>query len=79
LDITTGGGTDATLVHLEELNQLSRLILCGSKVRDIELVDLASLWRLQTLTLDVSKVTEQGVENLQRALPNCEKLVLCHS
>jgi len=57
-------------VHLEGLTYLSSLELYGTKITDAGLVYLKGLTNLTFLTLS-KEVTDAGVAELQKALPNC--------
>jgi len=50
---------------------LSRLSLWGTKVTDAGLVHLKGLGNLKALDLSATRVTDDGVKQLQEALPNC--------
>ena len=43
-----------------------------SQIDRLGLVHLKGLTRLETLTLGGTKITEAGVAELQKALPNCK-------
>ena len=62
--------SDAELVHLKGLTSLKSLVL-GSDITDAGLVHLKGLTGLQTLGLGSTKITDAGVADLQKALPNC--------
>ena len=64
--------TDAGLKELARLKELQRLSF-SSRMTDKGLKELAGLKSLQTLTLDqTTQVTDAGVRELQKALPNCK-------
>src|SRR5262249_11425215 len=64
--------TDAGLKELNGLKELQRLSF-SSRMTDTGLKELAGLKSLQTLTLDqTTQVTDAGVRELQKALPNCK-------
>ena len=68
---------DAGLVNLRELTQLQTLDLGGTKVSDAGIVNLKGLTQLQGLDLRTAggrttKVTSAGLNDLQKALPNCK-------
>jgi hypothetical protein len=54
------------------LNNLEELHLLGTDVTDAGLAHLEKLTDLKSLFLDNTNVTSEGVEKLQRALPNCQ-------
>jgi len=61
---------DPGLERLKGLTQLRILDLSGTQVADAGLVHLEGLTRLQWLRLVGTKVTDAGVRELQKALPN---------
>jgi hypothetical protein len=61
--------TDAGLRHLRALTRLQRLSLAG-QFTDAGLVHLRGLTRLRVLSLDSTQLTDVGVNELQKALPN---------
>lgn len=63
--------TDAGLIHLQDLTKLEELDLTGTVVTDAGLDSLKALTNLRELGLGI-RVTYEGVEKLQRALPNCK-------
>ena len=63
--------TDTVLVHLKGLTNLQDLNL-PSQITDAGLVHLKGMTGLQTLYLRGTKVTDAGVADLQKALPNCK-------
>ena len=71
-DVITGTiGTDlAQLKGLENINGLH----LGNKITDAGLKHLKGLTNLTELVLSTNKVTDAGVADLQKALPNCEIL-----
>ena len=68
--------TDADLVHLKGLTNLQSLVIGSfgsqSQITDAGLVHLKGLTGLQTLFLGGTKITDAGVADLQKALPNCK-------
>jgi len=73
LDLYRTNITDAGLEHVKGLKNLRYLNLhWQKKVTDAGLEHLKGLERLRHLDLRGTKVTDGGVENLQRALPNCK-------
>ena len=65
--------TDAGLVHLKGLTKLRELYLDETKVTDAGLEHLAGLTNLQKgLNLTLTQITDAGVAELQKALPNCD-------
>jgi hypothetical protein len=63
--------TDAGLAHMRGLTNLERLNLYGTQVTNVGLVHLTGLKKLEALDLNHTHVNEDGVESLQKALPNC--------
>ena len=64
--------TDAGLSHLKGLTNLQTLWLTGTwGVTDAGLEHLKALTKLKSLHLDRTNVTDEGVEKLQQALPDC--------
>ena len=66
--------TDAGLVHLKGLTELQSLSMggVGSQITDAGLVHLKGLSSLQTLDLRFTQITDQGIADLKKALPNCK-------
>ena len=65
--------TDDGLVHLKALPNLQSLDLMEMQITDAGLVHLKELTNLQSLDLTgCEKITDSGVAELQKALPNCE-------
>ena len=60
------------LRFVAELKELERLSLMYTDIGDKGLVHLRGLTRLQELRLRGTLVTDAGVAELQKALPNCE-------
>lgn len=69
LDLRGPGVTDAGLIHLKGLPNLSTLKLSGADIGDAGLEHLKALPSLSQLKLRATKVTEQGVNDLADALP----------
>ena len=63
---------DGILEHLRGLAEVKTLVLCGTQVRDVEA--FKGLTRLETLNLIGTQVTQEGVEELRKALPDCHIL-----
>ena len=57
--------TDATLVQLEEFNELQSLTLQDTQITDAGLVHLSKLKRLQLLNLSFTAVTDAGLVHLK--------------
>ena len=64
--------SDADLAGLSGWPTLQWLAVGGDKVTDAGLVDLKNLKGLQTLDVVFSSITESGVEELRKALPNTD-------
>lgn len=60
------------LAQLAELVGLTIVSIYDSELTDADLVHLKGLSRLRTLNLFWAQVTDQGVDGLRAALPNCE-------
>ena len=64
---------DAGLAHLKRLTNLQNLDLMGTQITDAGLVHLKGMTNLQDLNLyGCPNITDSGVAELQKALPNCE-------
>jgi len=63
---------DDYAIHLQRMTNLQRLSLDGQGIGDYTLVRLQGLSRLKTVFLRSTRVTEAGIAELQRALPDCE-------
>jgi hypothetical protein len=64
--------TDAGVVHLRGLANLRELNLYGTAVTDSTLARLSKLLNLRKLCLNNTTATDKGIEELRRALPDCE-------
>jgi hypothetical protein len=64
--------TDVGTVHLERLNQLKLLYLQDTNISDRSLVHLKMLKSLLQLEIGGTAITEDGVSELQRSLPNAK-------
>ena len=62
----------AAFESLKGMPRLQFLNLAGAKINDDRLENLDALTQLQGLELGKTKVSEAGVEKLQKALPNCK-------
>jgi len=71
LHVVTEQLTDDGLAHLKGLNRLEKLVLYSPKITDAGLRHLKGLKKLQELDLGFqSKVTSDGVKELQKSLPD---------
>jgi hypothetical protein len=73
--LTMGGEhvTDATLARLASLKNLEFLYIEQANITDAGLKQLAALKKLKVLQLELNmELTDGGVAELRRALPNCE-------
>ena len=67
------GNADLAMLYENELfSAIQSLDLRGTVISDEGLVHLERLKSLEVLRLEDTSVTQQGVEGLRRALPNCE-------
>ena len=64
--------TDEGIATIGDLAALERLNLSETQITDAALGHLKSLSKLERLYLSGTSVTAAGVEELQRALPDCE-------
>jgi len=62
----------------EHLGNAVYVDLGGRPITDAGLVHLKGLTNLELLVLGDTQVTDEGVKNLQEALPNCRIDPLCH-
>ena len=63
--------TDAGMLHVAKISTLKSLTLCGMPINDEALESLASLSNLERLALHRTEVTEKGVKDFRKALPDC--------
>ena len=64
--------TDDGLKELAKLQQLQQLnLMFPAQITDEGLKEMAKLQKLEWLSLTGTKVTEAGVAELKKALPNC--------
>ena len=60
-------------MHLQSLTKLTRLALGGTQITDDDLVGLIGhLPALEELYVPSTFITEAGVEQINKLLPNCE-------
>ena len=59
-------------MHVGGLRRLKWLLLTGTKVSDPGMEHLKVLTELKALNLGNTHVTKEGIEELRKALPNCE-------
>ncbi len=64
--------TDAGLVRLNGLTELTSLGLSDTQVTDAGLVHLKGLTKLSSIFLHGTRVTDAGKNELRKALPNLE-------
>jgi hypothetical protein len=64
--------TDAGVRHLASLTGLQHLMIHSKKVTDASLAHLHGLTNLRGLDLKSTSVTDAGVNELRKALPNCD-------
>ena len=67
--------TDTDLVHLKGLTNLQSLVIgigLQSQVSDAGLVHLKGLANLEVLHLAATQITDAGIADLKKALPNCK-------
>jgi len=65
--------TDSGIKELIKLHHLKLLFLSGTQITDAGLRDVAKLQKLTWISLlNCSKVTDTGVAELKKALPNCK-------
>ena len=69
---TTDAALNAAFESLKGMPRLQFLYLAGTKIIDDRLENLNPLTQLQGLELHKTKVSEAGIEKLQKALPNCK-------
>ena len=77
--IDEGGGmviTDAGMVHVGKLKSLKYLMIVGMpNVTDAGVAQLHRLSNLENVVLHRTKITAQGLEKLEDALPDCR--IIC--
>lgn len=78
VDLSQTKVTNAGLVHLQSLYQLSDVALSGTAVTDSGLAAIAQIKGLQSLDLSNTQVTDEGVA-LLASLPHLESLVLSNT
>ena len=65
--------SDTGLQELVKLKTITRINLSGTQITDAGLQELAKIKQLKEIDLENTKgVTEQGIGELQQALPNCK-------
>jgi hypothetical protein len=64
--------TDAAMKDIAGHSELETLLLGGSKVTDAGLKDLASLKKLKLLNVANTQVSDKGVTELKKSLPDCD-------
>lgn len=64
--------SDDALVTIRALPQLRRLHLFSAGITDAGLAYLEHLPQLEAVRIEETKVTEQGIDRLRKALPRCQ-------
>jgi hypothetical protein len=64
--------TDDALRGIKNLPRLRFLLLSSKGITDAAIPHVAELNQLERLCLNDTKITEEGVERLRKALPKCE-------
>jgi hypothetical protein len=72
LDLSGTRITDVGLRQLRGLSRLRKLKLSGTKINDAAILHLARLSSLEVLTLQSTHITNEGMQKLRLALPNCK-------
>lgn len=72
LDLSTTNVSNAELANIKDLTRLQSLDLSSTNVTDAGLLNLTGLTQLRVLKLSYTKVTDAGVDELHRALPDCQ-------
>lgn len=70
--LTKGPITDANLADVWSVTRLTRLDLSFTEISDASIPFLSSLQHLEYLDIHGTQITEQGIEQLRRAIPKCE-------
>lgn len=65
-----GEVTNDGVAHLKELAGLEKLFLSGTQINDSGLVHLRGLTKLQTLHFFDTDITDDGIKDLKKSLPN---------
>jgi hypothetical protein len=63
--------TDAGLIYLKGMINLSELYLNETKITDVGLERLKGFTQLSVLQLDDTYISKNGLDGLEKALPNC--------
>jgi len=63
---------EAGLLELAALEKLTELNLAGTEATDRVLKAITVLKALKSLNVRSTKVTDAGVKNFQKVLPNCK-------
>lgn len=72
IDLSGANITDADLVHVSACPAVERLDLSNTRITDNAVARLATLERLRWLKVAATGLTEEGLRNLQRNLPDCK-------
>lgn len=64
--------TDQAFARLPTLRNLEHLVICEHPITDATLSRLSSLRKLKRLILARTNVSQSGVDELRRRLPDCE-------
>ena len=64
---------------MAKLTQLKKLNLNNNEISDVGLKEIAKLTQLTSLSLESTSydITDEGVDELKKALPNCEMWFGC--
>ena len=72
LSLASSQISDGDLNHLVALSSVESLDLSGTRIGNASVGNICKLPRLTELYVVDTNVTDEGISDLQEALPNCE-------
>ena len=71
LHLFDAGADDDWIENIVQLNQISELDISGNDFTEVGIMGLAKMRNLRSLTVGELNISEDGLNRLQDAMPNC--------